>query len=167
MDNTLSVSFCFTAVLCTWLWSGLNYSLLSATTFRNQQQTDWLQDSFDSWAVFVIQLVLQQCCKTSCTFLLPVIPITNLELVTMTSVNHEPATNWLTARQLWFVGGICYSTCFAAMLQNKLHIFVARYTNYQSRASYHDICEPWLLLTRLQTNQSWNIEIFKMLNSFL
>ena len=53
------------------------------------------------------------------------------------------------------------------MLQNKLHIFVARYTNYQSRASYHDICEPWLLLTRLQTNQSWNRIIFKMLNSFL
>ena len=79
----------------------------------------------------------------------------------------QPATNWLTARQLWFVGGICFSTCFAAMLQNKLHIFVARYTNYQSRASYHDICEPWLLLTRLQTNQSWNIKIFKMLNSFL
>ena len=32
-------------------WKKYNYSLLSATTFRNLQQPDLLQDRFDSWLV--------------------------------------------------------------------------------------------------------------------
>ena len=33
------------------VWKKYNYSLLSATTFRNLQQPDFLQDRFDSWLV--------------------------------------------------------------------------------------------------------------------
>ena len=44
----------------------------------------------------------------------------------------QPATNWFVARQVWLVGGktrnIAIRLLFAAVLQVKLYIFVARFT---------------------------------------
>ena len=43
----------------------------------------------------------------------------------------QPATTWFVARQVgtWEVKrATSFSTCFAAMLQNKLHVFVSRFT---------------------------------------
>ena len=55
-----------------------NFSLLFATTFRNLQQTDLLQDRIDSWMVKLATSLFcsffQQCYKSSYTFFLPILP---------------------------------------------------------------------------------------------
>ena len=49
-------------------------SQLSVTTFRNLQQPDILQEVLNMGGKtrnIAVPLILRQCCKTSCTFLLP------------------------------------------------------------------------------------------------
>jgi len=60
--------------MCRFWFKKQDYSLLCATTFRNLQQPDLLQDRFDVGGKtrnIAIQFVLQQCCKTGCTFFCP------------------------------------------------------------------------------------------------
>ena len=68
-----------------------------------------------------MQLVLRHCCKTAWIAMLRVLPPTNKTCL---------ATNQVVNRfeQGWQNGQHRFSTRLVAMLQNKLHVFVARFT---------------------------------------
>ena len=89
-----------------------------------------------------MQLVLQHCCKTSGEAILRVLPPTfkpvKQQIRLLISLNESGKTH-----------NIRFSTRFAAMLQNKLHIFVACFKGAVSRQS-----SSFCLILRITRPQS-------------